>query len=140
MLPMVARSEKDFAGNDLVGDTDTRTEIHHIYPLRWCRENAAGEWRAMLSIDGEGPNYVNSIANLMPLSRALNAEWSAKSPATFFADRGIEYEGPVGESLKRVFIDEEAFRMLRGGFGSIEEFWLHRANLIANHLIDLTKV
>lgn len=140
MLPMVARSDHDFGGNDLVGDTDTRTEIHHIYPVRWCRENAAGEWRAILTTDGEGPNFVNSIANLMPLSRALNVEWSAKSPATFFADRGIEYSGSVADALGKVFIDEEAFRMLRGGFGNIEAFWLHRAELIADHLIELTEV
>ncbi|GEM_PF-1005798 len=140
MLPMVARSTVDFGGNQLIGDTDTRTEIHHVYPTRWCRENASNEYKELLSQDGEGPNFANSIANLMPLSRELNSEWSSKSPATFFAAKGVQYEGAVAEALGQVFIDKEGFELLRQGLPSIKKFWLHRAGLIADHLLEQTKL
>lgn len=140
MLPMVARSTVDFGGNQLIGDTDTRTEIHHIYPTRWCRENASNEYKELLSQDGEGPNFANSIANLMPLSRELNSVWSSKSPATFFSGQGVQYEGAVAEALGQVFIDKEGFELLRQGLPSIKKFWLHRAGLIADHLLEQTKL
>ena len=64
---MISRSDVDFMGHELVGESDTRTEIHHIYPTRWCRENASGEFKVLLSSDGDGPNYANSISNFLPI-------------------------------------------------------------------------
>lgn len=139
LLPMVAKSTEDFMGFSLFGETETSTEIHHIYPKRWCRENASGEYRDLLIPDGEGPNYVNSIANLMPLSREVNSEWSSKSPATYFTEKGVKYEGKAAKAFERVFIDEECFDLLKRGLNGIEEFWKRRANLIADHLLSLTE-
>lgn len=138
LLPMIALSDKDFMGYSLLGETDTRTEIHHIYPRRWCRENASGQYRDLLTSDGEGPNYVNSIANLMPLSREVNSEWSSKSPATYFLEKGVKYEGAAADAFSKVFIDKECFDLLLRGLDGIEAFWKRRAELIAQHLIDQT--
>lgn len=138
LLPMIALSDKDFMGFSLLGDSDTRTEIHHIYPRRWCRENASGQLEAILKPDGEGPNYVNSIANLMPLSREVNSEWSSKSPATYFLEKGVRYEGEAADAFSKVFIDQECFEILARGPDGIEEFWKRRASLIAQHLLKQT--
>ena len=140
LLPMIARSQSDFMGRILVGDTDTRTEIHHIFPRRWCRENASGEYKDLLSEDRDGSNLVNSLANLMPISRETNLEWSAKSPSTFFLQKGVKFEDATAEALERVFIDEEGFRLLNLGIDGIEEFWKRRAGLIADHLLSLTEL
>lgn len=138
LLPMIALSNKDFMGHFLWGESDTRTEIHHIYPRRWCRENASGPYRDLLTPDGEGPNYINSIANLMPLSREVNSEWSSKSPPTYFLEKGVKYDGSVAEAFSQVFIDKECFDLLVRGLDGIEAFWKRRAELIAQHLIDQT--
>jgi hypothetical protein len=140
MLPMVARSVIDFEGNQLVGETDTRTDIHHIYPTRWCKENASGDLFEVLSKENGGPNYVDSISNLMPLSSQLNGEWSSKSPATYIASKGLTYEGDAAVALQNAFIDEEGFAMLKKGPSLMEQFWLHRAGLIADHLLSLASL
>lgn len=135
LLPMIAAAESDFLGNALIGDDESRVELHHIYPNRWCRENASGKLREYLLKDGDGKNYVDSVSNLMPISRRLNLEWRAKSPSTFIIDRAIQYTGPVAEALAGQFIDDEGFRMLKAGTDAIPEFWERRASIIADDLI-----
>lgn len=140
LLPMVAAADQDFMGNQLTGEDDTRVELHHIYPKRWCRENASGQYLELLGKEAGGTNYVDSIANLMPISRVVNNEWKSKSPSTYITQKALRYEGTVSDALTKVFIDKEGFDYLSNGLDGIEPFWKHRAALIAEKLITLTEL
>ena len=138
LLPMIAAAGTDFMGHILIGEDGSRVELHHIYPKRWCRENASGEFVDLLGRDTE--NYVDSVSNLMPISREVNNTWKSKSPATFLLEKGIAYEGKVEKAFKDVFVDAECFKLLKNGLSGIEPFWKRRASLIADHLISLTEM
>ncbi|MBY6122537.1 DUF262 domain-containing protein [Mameliella alba] len=140
LLPMIASASTDFMGHLLSGEDGSRVELHHIYPKRWCRENAAGDYLSLLGKDSVSEDFVDSISNLMPISREVNNLWKSKSPATFLQEKGITYEGDVKSSFEKVFIDEECFNLLKGGMSSIEAFWRRRANLIADRLVELTEI
>ncbi|MBO6816496.1 MAG: DUF262 domain-containing protein [Rhizobiaceae bacterium] len=141
MLPMIASSEEDFMGNQLSGSEEKVVELHHIYPKKWCRDNASGEHREILGKDTGDKNYVDSIANLMPISRKLNNEWKSRSPSTFFIEKAVRYKGKAAASFSKSYIDRHGFDLLNtSGLASVEAFWNHRASMIADHLLELTSL
>jgi hypothetical protein len=140
-LPMIAGVHQDlldpqmkigFPGGEPV-------ELHHIYPKAWCNSSKAGELARILDREVAGRNWVDSTANLMPLSRKSNNIWKSKMPGQILQEKKAEY-GVVKQAAKQVFIDEEAFGHLVEGARRIEEFWSRRADLIAEDLMSRTLV
>jgi hypothetical protein len=140
-LPMIAGVRQDllepqmkigFPGGEPV-------ELHHIFPKAWCNSSKTGELAAILDKDISGKNWVDSTANLMPLSRKSNNIWKSKVPALILEEKKAEF-GVVMQAAQQVFIDEEAFRDLLEGSRRIKEFWSRRADLIAHDLLSRTQV
>jgi hypothetical protein len=140
-LPMLAGARQDIldSGLTLSYPSATPVELHHIVPKEWCRNNQHGALAAILDVGVAGKDYVNAVANLMPLSRESNNAWRQRIPEQFFRERRITFE-PNQENFRTIFIDKKAFQLLNEGATGIEAFWKHRADLIATHLINLTKV
>lgn len=138
MLPMIARADKDLIDESIkIGfpDTSSGVQLHHIYPLQWCRSNIHGKLGEVLDPKQADRDWVNSIANLMPLSSKSNNIWKAKLPGQLLEEKGITFEHS-SDILKRAFIDEQCFEYLLGGAKYLKEFWLRRASLIADYLLN----
>ena len=134
LLPMVAGARTDLFSTEELGDS---AELHHIYPRDWCRNNTVGELAAVLRQQPGLPDWVNATANLMPLSRDSNRRWKARSPGQMLReDSQIEFDN-LENLLSKVFIDQTAFDLLAGATPRPEEFWSHRSDLIADHLMRL---
>lgn len=140
-LPMIAGVHQDlldpqmrigFPGGEPV-------ELHHIYPKAWCNSSKAGDLASILDKEIAGKNWVDSTANLMPLSRKSNNVWKSKMPGQILQEKKADY-GIVKQAAKQVFIDEEAFGDLVEGARRIKEFWSKRADLIARDLVSRTLV
>jgi hypothetical protein len=114
-------------------------ELHHIYPRAWCNTSKAGELASILDKELAGKNWVDSTANLMPLSRKSNNIWKSKIPEQILQEKTAEYE-VVKRAASQVFIDEKAFEYMVQGARRIKEFWTRRAELIASDLIGRTSV
>jgi hypothetical protein len=141
VLPMIAGARTDLinSARSLAFPSSTTTELHHIYPKKWCANNKAGALTSVLNPDVAGRDYVNSVSNLMPLSRESNQKWKAKIPGQFITESALSFES-MANTLKPLFIDKHAFNLLSAGAESLPEFWHHRARSIASHLLALTRV
>ena len=141
LLLQVARVKKDLvdAGVNLAFPGSSLTEMHHIFPKEWCRNNRSGQLATVLDSEQAGRDYVNSVANLMPLSRRSNNNWKQKIPSQYITERGLTFI-PNEDVLKPLFIDSHAFELLTSGSSYIKEFWEHRAGLIADELIKCTRI
>ena len=143
LLPMIARADKDLIyGGDIrlsYPDNKAGVELHHIFPKAWCNSNKTAQLAEVLDPKQSGKDWVNSISNLLPLSRKSNNIWKAKVPDQLLRERGITYE-PVSDILRNAFIDEEACSYLLSGSTHIKEFWQRRAALIATDLIQRMRV
>jgi hypothetical protein len=140
-LPMLAGIHKDlldpqtlicFAGGE-------PPELHHIFPRAWCATNKTGRLASLLDKTLAGRNWVESIANQMPLSRKSNNIWKAKVPDQILAEQEARFPA-VRNAAESVFIDAGAFEFLRNGSKDIEAFWSRRADLIAIDLLGRTNV
>lgn len=140
-LPMLAGVRKDLVntGLSLEYPSNEPVELHHIYPKEWCRNNKSGNLATVLNSDIAKREYVNCVANLMPLSRVSNNSWRQKIPGQFIAEMQLTY-ATVKEVLKPLFIDEAGFSALQSGDLQIESFWKHRAELIAQDILGRLKV
>lgn len=140
ILPMVATAEKDLVNSEelLELPMSQNLQMHHIYPRNWCQDNKVGKLAVLLDKEKANRDWVNSVVNLMPLSRRSNNEWKTKQPGQVLGERGITYE-KSRKILQAAFIDEECFDYLKIGDKLIEEFWRHRAELIAQDLLGRMK-
>lgn len=140
-LPMLAQARLDPVQSsiDLAYPSVSPIELHHIYPKEWCRNNRTSELSAILDPAVAGRDYVGSIANQMPLSRPSNNAWRQKFPAQYLSESNIRF-APNQENFKALFIDELGFGYLSGGAEDVEKFWLHRAEMIADALLQKTRV
>ncbi|MCB9936560.1 MAG: DUF262 domain-containing protein [Planctomycetes bacterium] len=143
MLPMIAQVQEDVFDPSIdisfPGGIENRS-IHHIYPKRWCKGRASGKLKKVLNPSEAPMNYVNSIANSMPMAKKTNVEWSSDSPATFITANEVEYD-PVAQRLNLVFIGEGEFKVLANGNKDDPlTFWEQRAQRIADYILTLTKV
>lgn len=141
MLPMMSMADKDLIDADIdIGfPTAEVVHMHHIYPKSWCQNNRHGELKDVLDPESSDRNWVNSVANLMPLSRQSNNMWKAKIPGQLLNEKMIEYD-QSSSTLSRAFIDKKAFDILMQDAHDPKGFWLHRASIIARHLIRQTIV
>jgi hypothetical protein len=140
-LLMIARSTIDMLDSSisLRHPSAEPVELHHIYPKSWCNSSKSGTLAMWLDRDKAGRDYINSIANLMPLSRRSNNDWKKKLPGQVFVERGIVYAA-LRKALEPQFIDEECFNLLWDGANGIPEFWNKRAALIASELVRRTQI
>lgn len=116
-------------------------DLHHIYPKDWFKNNASGPLKTLLKAEAEGESqdWVNSAANLIPMHRQTNSEWSKNAPATFLAERKIDYDSRQ-DLWNWYFVDREAYQQLKEGEQGVVAFWSRRANLIADEIFDRTAV
>ena len=141
LLPIVAKAKWDLLQPDLDISFPVRTDIqlHHIYPLAWCRNNRTGELSEWLDRDVSVTDWLGSAANLMPLSRESNREWCAANPGAILHRNDLNYASHATHFLD-AFISEEAFGHLSEGAGGIPHFWNARADTLVSHLKELLNV
>ena len=141
LLPIVTMPKRDLLNSDLDISFPTRTDIqlHHIYPLSWCRNNRTGDLSQWLDRDVSIKDWVGSAANLMPLSRESNLEWRAANPGAILHQNDLNYASHAS-LLSEVFISEEAFEHLVEGADGIPNFWNARADALATHVESLMNI
>jgi hypothetical protein len=123
---------------------DNDVHVHHIFPKNWIKTNRSGDLKKYLddaNAIGRVPD--NSAANLMPLSAKSNEDWMDKAPRVILEEYEVNYN-KFEKLLLENFIDEECFKYMSGEYppdnGHVLKFWEHRAQLIADDLINQTRV
>lgn len=139
LLPMTAGTARDLDGVDISLTAEGTLELHHIYPRAWCSDNCSGDLSEFLDKERAGRDWVNSIANLMPLARKTNNDWKAKSPRTFIEKSQITYDSG-STFFESVFIGPAEFNLLIGGPENMLKFWTARASRIADDLLARTRL
>lgn len=140
-LPMLGGVRSDFLDPEirLSYPSSEPLELHHIYPRAWCNSNRVGELANLLDKERSGKDWVDSTANLMPLSRKSNNLWKAKIPGQILEEKAGENHR-MREAGLPIFIDEIAFEALRQGPAGLKQFWSRRAELVADDLIGRMKI
>ena len=135
-LPMRAGVERDLVSSETLSfPNDHQVEMHHIFPKAWCKNNRRHERLAkILDPEQAGRNYVNSLANLMPLSRKSNIDWMQKHPGQFIQERRLNYS-QMANTFSKLFISEDMFSSFTSEDERILDFWKARAELIAQDLL-----
>jgi len=139
LLPMLAACPYDIDGVELDSGKPLSVELHHIWPKKWCRDHSAGEYQEILDPKKGRIDFVNSIANLMPLSSKTNKSWRESSPKNFIEKKRINYQA-ISEAMKASSIDEDCFELLLSDVKDVQKFWQHRADLLAKRLLELTEI
>jgi hypothetical protein len=136
LLLLMARARKDIVdiGLDISNVSDT-PQLHHIYPKDWCANNCSGPARAYLNGAIAERDWVNSAANLMPLARASNLKWRARSPSMAIEELGIVSPAQL-EELNRYFVDTEGLDYLHQGLEGVGKFLEHRRDLLKEALVQ----
>ena len=136
-LPMMASADRDIL-NDTISlrypEADISIQLHHIYPRDWCRNNRVGALANILDPRQAGCDWVESVSNLMPLSRQSNNIWKAKIPGQILNERHILYQ-PLADIFKRAYIDRECFDYLLRGAEGMKLFWERRAGIMADDFL-----
>ena len=132
-LPLRTRPKFDLLEKELeVGSvSDEDVDLHHIFPKAWCRDND-------VTTNGNF-DYVNSIANLMTMTRSSNRFWSSKAPSVALAGYSLTWENS-GSTARSHFIDRDAFECLQDPSPDPVAFWERRANIIADELLTLSSL
>jgi hypothetical protein len=140
-LPILCGVKKDFINTDIKISfpNNNEADLHHIYPKAWCRDNITDEIKKTLDIENSGKNWVDSVANRIPLSRPSNNEWKAKNPQQYIEQKSLSFNNLRG-ILTKALIDEDCFNLLLKGADGMVQFWDKRAKLIAKFIIDQTKI
>jgi hypothetical protein len=146
VLRLFARPKVDLlrTGESVEFDADTDVQVHHIFPKKWIRDNTSGQLKIYLEeAHNIGRKPENSAANLMLLNAKSNEDWSSKAPKTALEQGGIEYKDHQ-QLLQDHLIDEQCFDYLTRSYPPdnrhVEEFWEHRALLIAEDLTHQTRL
>lgn len=134
LLPMTAGTARDLEGVDISLTSEGTLELHHIYPRKWCSDNCSGDLTEFLDKERAGRDWVNSIANLMPLARKTNNDWKTKSPRTFIEKSQITYDSG-STFFESVFIGPGEYELLISGPEKMLDFWTARAGRIADDLL-----
>lgn len=141
MLPMYSRVRQDFVNPEIdlsYPHAETR-QLHHIFPKQWCRDNAYSGMKGILDKDHAGRDYVDSVANLIPMDRQSNKEWKQYAPQKFFEEKDLSF-APLKDRLEPLFIDQIGFDLLMAGCEGLPEFWEYRSKLIAEDILRRTEV
>lgn len=133
-LPMIARPQHDVSGISLKEGDPLQVELHHIFPKKWCSNNASGEYVHLFDPKKSELDFVNSVANLMPLSPATNKEWKDMSPGAYINKYSLTFDA-ASDALENVFIDEALFDLMVMDAEGAENFWKTRAEKLAMSLL-----
>jgi hypothetical protein len=109
-----------------------QVDLHHIYPVDWCKNNAAHH----PVLQDPNRNVVNSYANLTPLRSETNKQWKTREPMTAFGFFTVDVDLPSTRvRLAEAFIDDRAIDAIRAV--NVEAFLTTRAKHIAEELYRL---
>jgi hypothetical protein len=137
MLPMIAGVDTDIDGVDVSFPGDAVLELHHIFPKRWCVNNGYSRKIAELDDLESGRDWINSVANLMPLSRKTNNEWKDKNPSEFLKKRSISFDRSK-DFFEKSSINAALFDIISTDWPDAFAFWRERSKLIAESLLKKT--
>jgi hypothetical protein len=117
-------------------------DMHHVFPKDWCRNNRVGDLKQRLDEKEEsGRDWLNSPANLMPLSKKSNLDWKAKSPGQALLESEITKFADRETVFRSVFIDADAFKVLTESKPeTVGKLWDRRAKKMAEDLLPLMTV
>lgn len=140
-LPMIARASHDFVDPNvsLKFPEGEVKELHHLYPVAWCKTNAEGRLSKILDAGRASKAWVNSISNLVPLSRVSNNRWRNKVPGQVLEEENIDYHSRA-TILDDVYINEQLFDLLKTGRDGLPIFWENRAALMAEDILARTRI
>lgn len=140
-LPLLTQPRIDLLDPavELSYPADDAVDLHHIYPRDWCKNNRHGALANALDPQAAGRNYVESIANLIALSRESNNWWRARAPGLALMERGITYDN-AKQRFDSLFISRDAYELLTSEVPRPKEFWDLRASGIADQLLALCQV
>lgn len=140
-LPLWTRPDVDLLDPDVTVTYPNAeaVELHHLYPRDWCRSNNHGELRDALDSNLAGFDFVNSAANLTPLSAHSNKIWRAKQPGLALREADLQWE-VAKPRFKSHFINVAAYDFLTAERSQPREFWEERAALLATYLRDRCEV
>lgn len=135
LLPIITRVKRDLLQPDLDISFPARMDIqlHHIFPLSWCRNNRTGKLSKWLDLKFSEKDWVGSAANLMPLTRESNLNWRAENPGAIIHQQKLSFDSHE-EQFSDLFISEQTFQQLKKGADGIPHFWKARAKTLASHL------
>jgi hypothetical protein len=142
LLPMYAQVDRDLLDKDLqlsFPEGSDQIQFYPIYPKNWSNRNTIGKLANILDPKKSDRNWIDSVSNLMPLSRVSNNKWKSKLPGQVLVEKEITYKSSE-KLLNYLFIDRTAFSLLLKGSGGIPDFWLHRAEIIATDLLNKVKI
>lgn len=140
LLPLFSRASNDPVKPEIsieFGSSDVH--LHHIYPKDWCRNNSSGNLKNILNSTFAGRDWVNSAANLIPMSRSSNLAWRKKNPGQFLAEEEISFNDNP-DLWKSYFISEDAFEALEKGQDGLRDFWKIRSDSLGKYIFTKTKV
>lgn len=141
ILPLITKVQVDLLDPaiELSYPSENNIELHHIYPRDWCRNNKQGELRNVLDPDRAGRNFMESISNLAVIGRDSNIWWKSRVPAQALVEKDLDYS-TASERFESLFISKAAYGHLVSGSPRPREFWLARAEAIADYLLKLCEV
>ncbi len=140
LLLLHSRAQKDIVDpTQDISNITSAHELHHIYPRRWCRDNALGVNVTSLSESNYLTNWVESSSNLIPMSTKSNKLWDTMEPSTAISLLKISTSDQI-DQLKRYFVDEGCLSLLKGGAMNAGDFLRARAKLIEAEILRLMRV
>ena len=142
LLAIRTRLQKDLVTQKTIAyPTTIEVDMHHIWPIRWIKNNKTGKLAALLDEARENDwNRIDCPANKMPLSKATNDDWKAKNPGQVLQEKKekLKYGPKTKDLYAKAFIDKDAYDLLlKGDPDSVGDFQERRSELIAEHLEQL---
>lgn len=140
ILLLHTRAQNDFV--DLAQDISnvtSRHDLHHIFAKRWCKDNLTNANKEYLTVSKEGRNWVDSPANLIPMSSKSNKKWDTMEPSAAMGSLGVKTEEQL-EQLRKYFIDADCLKLLEQGGVSVGGFLQARAKLLQKEIVRLMRV
>ena len=134
ILLLVARARRDAVDSQTsIQFGSGALQLHHIFPRDWCANNSSGTLASVLDKKSSRYDYINSPANLMPMSRNSNLLWRKKSPAQFIEESEITFDMNA-DLWSAYFIPKDLFALLSSTVPDPEAFWLGRGELISSEI------
>ena len=135
-LPLIVKIKTDIMDGKMI--QNNAKEFHHIYPRKWANSNRNGKLGQLLD-NPENKEYVESVVNLIPLSKNSNLQWRDKIPGQALREKGVDFSQKE-DLFQAAFIDEECFNILKSSPADPGAFWNKRAEKMAEYFLKLTQI